>query len=76
MGVPRARIVGHNVAEFVPDEAKDARASEYEKAVAQGGGFGPPDALRRPDGSVVQVEVSRTVVDVGGSGTSSPSGAT
>jgi PAS domain S-box-containing protein len=66
MGVPRVEMVGHNVAEFVPEDAKSEHKSEYDKAVAQGGDSVLPTPLRRPDGSVIQVELSRTVVEVGG----------
>jgi PAS domain S-box-containing protein len=66
MGVPREKMVGHNVAEFIPEDATSEHKSEYDKAIAQGGGSVPPMPLRRPDGTVVQVEMSRTVVDVGG----------
>lgn len=66
IGVPRAQFLGRNVAEFTADEAKLVQRSEYEKAIGQNGGSLPPTALQRPDGSVVQVELSRTVVEVGG----------
>jgi PAS domain S-box-containing protein len=66
MGAPRSQTVGRNVADFAPDDTRDARQSEYDKAVAQGGGSVQPTPYRRPDGSLVQMEVSRTIVDVGG----------
>jgi PAS domain S-box-containing protein len=66
MGTPRAQMVGHRVSEFAPDDGKGVRQSEYEKAIAQGGGSVPPMFLRRPDGTEVHVEMSRTVVEVGG----------
>ncbi len=65
LGLPRAQIVGRNIAEFAPEGEPGAQQSEYEKAVAQGRGPPPPTPLRRADGSVVHVELSRTVVDVG-----------
>jgi two-component system cell cycle sensor histidine kinase/response regulator CckA len=66
MGAPRTQMVGRNMSEFAPGDAKALRKSEYEKAVAQGGGLVPTMSLRRPDGTQVHVEISRTVVDVGG----------
>ncbi len=64
MGVPRGRLVGRNVADFSPDETAPRR-SQYERALAQAGGSAPPAPVKRPDGTVLQVEVSRAVIDVG-----------
>jgi PAS domain S-box-containing protein len=64
LGLPRDQVVGRNVADFAPDPAP--LKSEYDRAVARRAGSIPPTAIRRPDGSVVQIELSRSVVDVGG----------
>ncbi|MGO9835756.1 MAG: response regulator [Polyangiaceae bacterium] len=66
-GIPRAQLVGHNVSEFAPADAQAEHQSDYDKAVAKGSdSVAPPTPLQRPDGSVIQVEMSRTVIDVGG----------
>jgi PAS domain S-box-containing protein len=65
-GLPRAQAVGRTSADFAPHAQKAARTAEFRTAVARGGGSTPPMEVVRPDGSVVQVETSRTLVDVGG----------
>jgi PAS domain S-box-containing protein len=66
MGVPRARLVGRNIANFAPEDMKSTRMSEFGDAIAQGGGSVTLTTLQRPDGSLVQVELSRSAVQVGG----------
>lgn len=65
MGVPREHALGRNVADFAPDP-KSGLQSEYDKAVAQRGGSVPPSLIRRPDGTEIQVELSRTAVEIAG----------
>jgi PAS domain S-box-containing protein len=66
MGVPRAEMLGHHLAEFVPEDGRTAQREEFEAAVSKGGDSLPPAPHSRPDGSVVHVELSRTVVEVSG----------
>ena len=66
LGTPRSQMVGRNVAELVPEEARDAQRAEYERAIAQGGGSVHPIPLRQSDGSVVYLEISGTVVEISG----------
>ncbi|MGA3124351.1 MAG: response regulator [Polyangiaceae bacterium] len=65
LGVPREHALGRNVADFAPDP-KSGLQSEYDKAVAQRGGSVPPSLIRRPDGTEIQVELSRTAVEIAG----------
>ncbi|HLK35448.1 MAG TPA: response regulator [Polyangiaceae bacterium] len=65
LGVPRTQVVGRNVADFAPDPSSKLK-SGYDQVVGHGGGSVPPTPIRRPDGTIVQLELTRTVVDVGG----------
>jgi PAS domain S-box-containing protein len=66
LGFGRDQVVGRKVSDFALEGARETHQSEYEKAVAQGGGSIPPIALKRADGTVAKVELSRTVIDIGG----------
>jgi PAS domain S-box-containing protein len=62
LGFPREQAVGRRIADF----AAKSNAAAYDAVVAKGKGSVPPMPIQRPDGTVVQVEFSSTVVDVGG----------
>jgi PAS domain S-box-containing protein len=66
LGLPREKAVGRHISEFAAAGREDSNNATYGRAVARGAGSVPPVALARPDGSVVQVEFSSTVVEVGG----------
>jgi signal transduction histidine kinase len=58
--------VGRHIAVFAATGAAEHNTAAYHEVVARGAGSVPPVALARPDGTVVQVEFSSTVVGVGG----------
>jgi PAS domain S-box-containing protein len=66
LGVPREQAVGRRIADFAAKGRVEGNAAAYEALVAKGTGWVAPVAIGRPDGSVVMVEFSSTVVDVGG----------
>jgi PAS domain S-box-containing protein len=65
LGVPEAQAIGRHVREFAPAGSGDANAALFDSVVAKGSGSVPPIPIARPDGSVVQIEFSSTVVAVG-----------
>jgi PAS domain S-box-containing protein len=65
LGLPRAKLVGRPVFDFVPAGERAARAREFAEAVEQGGGIVTDASIERPDGKQVRVELSRTLVSVG-----------
>ena len=65
LGVPPKEAIGRHVREFAPTGRGDAHAALYDSVVAKGDGSVPPIPIARPDGSVVQVEFSSTVIAVG-----------
>ncbi len=65
MGIPRSQMIGRNLTAFAVDAEHAASLAAFDKPGALAGGTLPPTPMRRPDGTVVQVELSRTVVDVG-----------
>jgi PAS domain S-box-containing protein len=62
MGRPREQLLGRRITEFAPR----SNVALVDEVVERGGGTIAPVPLTRPDGSVVQVEFSSTVVDIGG----------
>jgi two-component system cell cycle sensor histidine kinase/response regulator CckA len=66
MGLARGQGIGQHIAAFAPAAVTATNAATYGKMIANGGGFAPPLAVARPDGTTVQVEFSSTVVDLGG----------
>jgi PAS domain S-box-containing protein len=67
MGVPREQAKGRRPADFAPESVRNAREAEYTAFIARGGVDTPPPVpVRQPDGSVIQVEATRSLVDVGG----------
>jgi PAS domain S-box-containing protein len=66
MGLPREELVGQHVSDFATNGGAQSIEAAYDSAVAKGTGDAPPVHLARPDGSIVQVEFSSTVVDVAG----------
>jgi PAS domain S-box-containing protein len=66
LGRSRAELVGQTLAELAPEESRGVYTTEFVRSLADGGGRVTPGRLRRPDGTTLHVELSRTVVDVGG----------
>jgi PAS domain S-box-containing protein len=65
LGYPRNQVIGRHIADFAAEGRADSNVAAYTAAVTTG--MGPEmAAIGRPDGSVVQVEFSSTVVEVGG----------
>jgi two-component system, cell cycle sensor histidine kinase and response regulator CckA len=62
--VPRKEMVGRHIREFSAEGYEDSNVGTYRQAVADGQGISSPVVLRRPDGSVVYVEFSMTLVDL------------
>jgi PAS domain S-box-containing protein len=66
LGLPREQAVGRHIQDFAASGGPESNRRVFDSAVADGVGSVPPVAIGRPDGSVVQVEFSSTVVTVGG----------
>jgi PAS domain S-box-containing protein len=67
LGTKRANIEGHHIGEFATAERQPTVRSDFETAVERGeSALIPALALKRADGSTVHVEMSRTIVDLGG----------
>ncbi|HEY4187014.1 MAG TPA: response regulator [Polyangia bacterium] len=66
-GLTPAELVGHHLSDFAPEGEEDARKADFQGAVARGGGTEPPVRFRRRNGELVQVELSRTIIEVAGS---------
>ncbi len=66
LALPREKILGRSVVDFAPKEEQATRQSAFTQAIAQGGGAVPPATLVRGDGKRIRVELSRTIIEVGG----------
>jgi PAS domain S-box-containing protein len=66
MGMPREDLVDHNVAEFIAPEPGGVQKSASDAFDSQEEGTLRPMSFQRPDGTLVHVELSQTVVNVGG----------
>jgi PAS domain S-box-containing protein len=66
LGYPREQAIGRHIADFAAHGRAASNVAEYDRVVASGTGSLPPLPLARPDGTIVQVEFSSTVVEVGG----------
>lgn len=64
-GTPRAQLVNRRMADFTPQDEREPRIVEYPTMVAPGVAAFSSTAIQRADGTVVNVEVSRTAIDVG-----------
>ncbi|HYO93372.1 MAG TPA: response regulator, partial [Polyangiaceae bacterium] len=64
--LPRALLLGRNISDFAPLTSQNSRRSEYAQSIADGGGPAAALPLQREDGSVIEVEISRTVVEIAG----------
>lgn len=64
LGRPRSQIAGHLMSDFFPEGERDLRMTEYAEAVLAGGAC-HRIPFQCADGSIKQVEVSRTVIEIG-----------
>jgi PAS domain S-box-containing protein len=66
LGYPRSQVIGRHIADFAAEGRAESNLAGFKMAVTAGAGRAELAAIGRPDGSVVQVEFSSTVVEVGG----------
>jgi PAS domain S-box-containing protein len=66
MGLGRGEGLGKHISLSSTPEVASSNAATYDKALEGRGGSTTPMAIARPDGSVVHVEFSSTVVNVAG----------
>ncbi len=66
IGLPLGQIVGHHLSDFAPGVWADATPHDPIVGAPQEGASSLLISIQQPGGGVVQVEVSRTAVEVGG----------
>jgi PAS domain S-box-containing protein len=71
LGFPREQAVGRHITDFAAKDGQKGSVAAHDTLVAKGTGAEDtgsivPTAIKRPDGSVVQVEFSTTVVEIAG----------
>ncbi len=60
-----AEVIGHNYSEFIAPGQEKSTVKEYQKAI-EGGKIVRNIGLTRPDGSVIEIDFSSSVVQIGG----------
>ena len=64
--VSMSALIGCSIAEFAPNDDGEAHLQRFRSAAARGASRDPSVSLRRPDGSRIYVDFSRTTVEIDG----------